>query len=523
MSRDEDCMPSSVTEAVPSRPRLRYALLAHPSVQAVRVLGKLALAWLLARGDHGEIRFGEAMMAGLVAYAVSHVAAFGFDDATIYAPRLSSGVWKRMRQWHLWLGLGAGAVLALGGGLLHALDPAGPGLPSLGLLIAGLAPMVVIANMAVLPTALLVRLRSYKRVFLIDVLSVAALTITMVGAAAAGLGAWSVVLGLTANAIVACLVATWSAQPMGLPDLAPDDERAQAELVDAAVGVRWPETRRYGRHMTGAAVFGFVGERADAFAVRVGLGAASFGLYELAHGLSSHVVGYAANLAERLLFPSLAQRGRSATAEPGPAFGEALRVWLAYLLPGHIVLAAVAAPLIVLIVPADYRSAGPVLAWLALAAGMRCGELISQAGLKAAGRSQLVPRLALVRLVLLMGALTWAVPRGVEAAAAAVCIARASGALVLMLPAITAFTPEAVATGGALRSGALTLGLWTPLFLGLVAWAPFAALAPLPGLVLVGGSGLLAWIVVRVLVDRATVAREWAFLSNRVRADGGAS
>jgi hypothetical protein len=53
-----------------------FALIAHPTVQFVRFLSKLALPWFLS-----PEQFGEATLAGAILFGVQHIAVFGLDEA----------------------------------------------------------------------------------------------------------------------------------------------------------------------------------------------------------------------------------------------------------------------------------------------------------------------------------------------------------------------------------------------------------------------------------------------------------
>jgi hypothetical protein len=66
--------PPLAAAPAPRRNELPFALLAHPTVQAVRFLTKAALAWFLV-AEH----FGEVMLAGLLVNLCGRVAVLGLD------------------------------------------------------------------------------------------------------------------------------------------------------------------------------------------------------------------------------------------------------------------------------------------------------------------------------------------------------------------------------------------------------------------------------------------------------------
>lgn len=481
-----------------ARADVSFALLAHPTVQAVRFLSKLALAWLVTAEQYGE-----AMLAGLVLFAVQHVACFGLDEALIGAQRIAPGLWRAMRRFQNRLGIGlALATAALG--LVFQLVPSEA---ALGRLLCALAPVVWIANRATLPTALLVRERRFAKVFLVDLLAVATFATTTVIGAAAGLGAWSFVVGWTANALASLFAATAFARefvPQGEDEPSPE----------------WPATRAFGTELTGAAVLSYAVERADSATIGFVLGRAALGAYELALNLSNVMVNYTASLAERLIFPTLAAHHRADGL--GDAYLRALRIAFVFLLPAHVALAIVADPLVRTFFPEGFHAAGPLVAVLALAAAARCVDLVATAALKATGAGPRVLRLSALRVAALAAALAASLRFGVFPTACAVLGSRVI-ACAASLALARSIAPSRERARRRLGGAAVAIVVWLLTFVPGALWLRSAlSLHASLELIVVPLAAAAAWVLARAAFDRFELESELETLTQRVFSrDGG--
>src|SRR5262245_38818777 len=74
---------------------MRFAVLAHPTVQLVRFGTKIVLARFV-----GHALFGEVMFSGLMVQLASIIALVGLDDATIFAKKIDAVFWGRLRRVH---------------------------------------------------------------------------------------------------------------------------------------------------------------------------------------------------------------------------------------------------------------------------------------------------------------------------------------------------------------------------------------------------------------------------------------
>jgi O-antigen/teichoic acid export membrane protein len=486
-------------EASPKRhtPSLLFALIGHPTVQLLRFGAKFALAWFLAPEDYGEV-----MLAGTLTVVAGHLALLGLDEAWIHARRAGPVLLRQLGRVHLTSGAVAAALLALAGWLL--IDSEQNAL--LGRLMLALAPMVCLANLSVMPTAVLVRAQQYRLLFSLDVAGAAAWAgVTLLSAALDG-GPWSLVHGWYANAVVTVFAARRLAQRVPPPPCDDEDDLGR--------------TLRFGRHMAAADLTDLAGERAGGLAVGFGIGRAALGLYEQALHLSSLMVTYARHLSERSLMPILADSHRQDEL-PG-AHAEALRLSLVYLVPLHILLACVARPLLLLLPPA-WHGTGPLAEVLALAAAAHCVGIVSYTALKAGDWSKPVARLGLFRLLLLGIALTVTLPLGsARAVAWGLTAAQSVAALSCVALATLRLGPDSRGrhiVAAMARSLAL-LAVWVPLQWLLLHFGTLDvfdnSIAAVAATLVVGGG---SWLLLQSLIDRASLARDWRELRNGLQGD----
>src|SRR4029453_17054573 len=92
-ARSDDAGERTARGAVFTSRGVSFALLAHPMVQGIRFLSKLALPWFI---DPAE--FGEAALASAILFGVQHVAVYGLDEALISAKSIDKSLFARMRR-----------------------------------------------------------------------------------------------------------------------------------------------------------------------------------------------------------------------------------------------------------------------------------------------------------------------------------------------------------------------------------------------------------------------------------------
>ncbi len=474
-------------------PGLAFALLGHPTVQAVRFLTKAGLVWFLTAEE-----LGTAMLAGLFVFLGQHAALFGMDEALVQTREVNQSLMRAVTRFQVAASL---AVVLLVAGIAWGLGTI-RGEPDLVRLTAALAPAIWLGNLSVLPTALLLRARAFRSVFRIDVASVLAFSAATWSSAWLGAGPWCLIIGWYANAAAAFLVA----------------RRELRRLPPIPDGEVPPGFFRYGAELTGASLLFFGGERVDALAVWTFLGRSALGIYEWSLHLAQFALSYASNLAERCLFPILAEEHREGGL--ARALAEALRLLVVYLLPAHVMLAVLAQPLVFGLAPEAWRAASVVLAILALAAGARSIEELAYTALKAAGASRLVLMLSAARLALLLPALGIAVPNGLVAVAWAVCVVRLLGALV-SLALVRRETALWIAFPGMPRAMA-TMAAWAAVFVPAALFLRrLDGMEPLVLAGLTAVTGAVSWGVLRLAADRCALQREWQEFQLRFAAGRG--
>lgn len=470
-----------------------FALLAHPAVQAVRFLSKLALPWFLLPAE-----LGEPALAGGILFAVQHVAVFGLDEALISAPRIDRALFMRMRRFQTVIGVALALLVACAGVVLRGF----PEQRVLGTYLVAFSPMTIVANLATLPTALLVRERCYARVFAVDLTAITTFTGVAVISAALGASGWSLVLAWHANAIAALVASTAFARPL-VP-------------AHSDGGEEFAHVRRRGAHFAGAALLGYLGERVDTFSIGFGISRAVFALYEKAQDLAQVMVNYAASLSERLLFPTLALHHREGGL--GRAYLQALRITLLFVLPLHVLIASLSKPIVSLVLPLQWQGASALLPFLALAAAVRCFDVASVTALKAAGFSRAVFRLGFVRLALMATALGIALPHGAVAVAQAVIVSRAVASGISLTLALQRVDVRAARAEAAIGTAIWALGLWLLVFVPASWYLDHRILdgASIPMIAITPLLAIVQWLAARALADRAALSGEIALVRARL-------
>jgi PST family polysaccharide transporter len=472
--------PAFVTEG-----GLGFALLGPPVLQLVRFLGKALLAWFLTTEE-----LGAATLAGLFGLLAQMIALVGLDAALIAVPVLDRGLWRRLTRFQRSSGLVVASLLALAAlGAGSAAEDR-----ELARLTLALAPNVWLANLSVLPVALLARRGRFREVLEVEAAGVAGFVLVAWASAAGGAGEWSLIAAWYANSLLALWVAS---------------SKVRAQLPAEGDGGSARAVLTTGAHLCGAGLLTFAGDRADGFAVGLGLGRAALGLYEWAQHLAHMALQYASAVGERFLLPWFSHRARAAGLRS--AYGEALRVTLTFVLPFQIALAWLAEPLTRGLFPAEWHSAAPLLALFSLGAVARSLEVVGASALKACGRSRAVLALSALRAVSILALAGLLLGEGVRALAAGlVGLHAASAALALNW---AGRMPELQPAGGLWSGRSLGFVLaWCGLFLPVAFLLRRAGDSSSIELVLAAGGALGAWIAGRLWLDREALRREWGFV-----------
>lgn len=498
---------SSATPVEEQRSRLgprgmRFAVLAHPTVQLVRFGTKIVLANLVAH----EV-FGEVMFAGLMIQLACLVAYIGLDDAVVFAKKLDRGLWSRFRRTHHLTGLFMAGISVIVGYLVPIVRP---DFPNVDVYMLALAPTIWASNLSILPSALMIRQRAYRSVFLVDVYGVISLAVVTLSCAHFGLGGWSMIYGWYASGIAVNIAAHILARPF-IPKESDGSEDYQKSID-------------YGTTMAGAKLLGFFGERLDTFVVGFGFGAKVTGHYEIATHIGGFLTNFTTSLGERWLFPVLAAQDHEDGRRPiGLAM---IRFTNTFLLPAYILMAVSAPSLIGALFAGrpEWRDAAPLLALVSLSFAVRCPDIVAATALKAAGMERVVLNRSLLTLALLLVIPTFALRWGPAAVAGGVAVARGIGGFVTVCVALKRLKLLKGEPKPALRTGTTTLALWCLTFLPSAYGIRQATMNhPWTNLIATACAALSLWVVIRVLLERATVAREWRFLLERLGRGASAS
>ncbi|MEE9391338.1 MAG: oligosaccharide flippase family protein [Planctomycetota bacterium] len=441
-----------------------FAVFGNPLVQVLRFFSKIVLAWFLSPAI-----FGDVFLAGMLATAISLLAIWGLDDACVFAPRLDQTIWRRLRRFHLWTGLGGSALAAaLGWSLLGVW-------PETGRYLLFLAPMIALAMQAVLPSARLIRARQYRRTFTVEVGSTCAMVAAILISAGLGLEAWSLVVGWYANAATALALSHVQLSHAPL-----DKTETEVQKLDDRV-----LSRGFDLALSNLTVM--LGQKVESFATRIFLGRAFLGRLEFSWQVSQPTPEFTEQVAERLLMPGFGTAAAETKIQRSEA---AFRLVMGTLLPFHLLAAFVIHDLAPQVLPDAWRATGPLIALLVGAAGFRSLEVVAITLLKAQSRSRSVLVLSWLRLALVLFAVTLSLNFGLLALVIGAVIARFASAVIAVRVARNALRE---ATGLELASS--DWGLRRLLLAAIVPIAAYLGLSGLdswrPGIII--GVGIASW------------------------------
>lgn len=286
--------------------------------------------------------------------------------------------------------------------------------------------------------------------------------VAIVLAAAAGLGASSLVIGLLAGTLV-WVVVQWVMTPLR-PTLAFD--RAIARSM---VG--------YGSDAAALETLAVMVNRADTVIVGSVLGARSLGLYSIAQRVPELAVDAVTWNVAHVSFPALARERVTEGGSVRAATLSLLRWQALYAVPVTAGIAILAPPLVVVLFSSTWAEAGPVLSALAVLSGLLGVAYPVGTALRAVGRQRALVLILAIQLPLLVGAMAALSSEGIVAVAwartgvavAYVAMMVVAGARALGIPArdlaAAAWPALACGLGVALGAGAVRIG-WSDLSAG---------------------------------------------------------
>ena len=309
---------------------------------ALQLVSTVILARLLVPADFGLI----AMVMAIVGVA-DLVREFGLSGAIVRLKSIDEGLWAALYRFSMLLGLVTMAATAAVAPLVAALY----GEPRLVILTLALAPIVLLNSLAMPLQARLQRELRFGLIALSDMISMAVGVAGAVIAAANGAGVWSLVVltGLSAvYRLIAMLVAV-------RPRLR--GARPFREIVPVL--------------STGGSIFGvqllnYAARNLDNVFIGRALGPAVLGVYSRAYALLMLPISQLNGPLARVGLPVL-----SRLQDDEPAYRRYLRTSMLVIgyaaIPTFAVAAAVAAPLVTVLLGPQWDAAAPIFALLAIA------------------------------------------------------------------------------------------------------------------------------------------------------------
>lgn len=295
------------------------------------------------------------------------------------------------------------ALLAtLGGGLLLSLAILATA-PLVGLFFddgqveavaAAMSGWLLLRMATIVPDAHLQRRFSFIRRVVVDPLAVIAFAAGAITAGAAGLGVWALVIGTYASAATKT-IASWAFARW----------RPRPRLASVAI---WRELARFGRPVVGAELIRRVTSEMPTALLGRFAGANALGQMSYAMRVAAQPLGAVINAGGYVLLPVFA-RISAEDERFKAAFLRALRWQSVIAFPSSLLFIPLGVPAIVLVFGEEWRDAG----YAAMALSGYCAALsldsIASEAWKARGRTELLPRMhgiALVLTVVFAGALT---------------------------------------------------------------------------------------------------------------------
>ena len=307
-----------------------------------------------------------------------------------------------------WLLAGLGAILALGLAGLAPLFARAYGQAEVAPLILALAPSVLIVALNAVPVALLRRRLEFRILSLRAIAGVVLGGAVGIGMALKGYGVWSFVgqwlVLIATNAVMAWTAVDWR----------PGRACSRGEVGRAA---------HFGAQVLGLRAGELAATQVPLLLIGATLGPVATGLFSVAWRLVetlSFLIVTPLRQASQSAFAALGRQGNGAA---GVLLADITRLTGLVAVPFFAGLALLAAPMILLILGAEWRAAAPVLQVMALMGIYICLNRLQMAFCLAAGRAGAISALTWV-VVGLAAVLIWAVSaQGIVAVAAALVAA----------------------------------------------------------------------------------------------------
>lgn len=257
---------------------------------------------------------------------------------------------------------------------------------AIALLAAVMSATMLLRLAVIVPNALLQRRFSFMRRVAIDPLGSAVFAAGSIVPAALGLGVWSLVIGTYSQLAVDLLAAWWFA------GWRPHPARASLPV--------WRELARFGRPVVVAELIRNAAGGIPVAALGRVAGAGAIGQYTYGWRVANQPPNAMLSLGAYVLLPALS---RLAVDERRfrAALTRALRWMCAISFPLGMLLVALGTPAIVLVFGARWHAAGEAVIPLGVYAGMLSLDSIGSEVWKAAGRTEMLPRMHGLSFVLM--------------------------------------------------------------------------------------------------------------------------
>jgi PST family polysaccharide transporter len=254
-----------------------------------------------------------------------------------------------------------------------------------GVVAAVLSGWMLLRLLAIVPDALLMRRFSFARRVVIDPLSSIFFAAGAIPAAAAGLGVWALVIGTYSAALLKVIAAWLFARWRPRPRLARMDT--------------WRELGRFGRPVVAGNLIRRAVEEIPVLALGRFSGAGALGQFTYATRVASQSLGAVVNVGGYVLLPAF-----SRLSAHDDRFRTAVRTalrWLCILsFPAGMLLVPLGTPAVVLVFGEQWRAAGHAAMALAVYCSALSLDSIASEAWKANARTDMLPRMHGVSLVL---------------------------------------------------------------------------------------------------------------------------
>jgi O-antigen/teichoic acid export membrane protein len=418
-------------------------------VQVTRIVVLVLLARLLSPHDYGV---------AAVALMYVGVATIFTDISLGYALIQRPAITEHDRSTAFWTTVAAGVVCAVASVSGASLIARAFGTPDASSLIAGASVLFLIAAAGSTQNALLTRELRFRSLELREMAAAVVGGAAGISLAAAGAGAWALVLQVVAAETTA-LVLVWR-----FSDWRPRLTYSRASLRDLGT---------FGAKASGSRLLGYLNLNADNFLIARFLGAAPLGVYSVAWNVMFAPFARLVSPIQQVLFPAFAR-----LRDPGRIGGAWLRgnrMVAAIALPAFVGLAVVAHDFVTVVLGERWLGAVPVLQVLCVAGAAQSLQSLNHSALQGLDRAGRLLAFMTFSTAVTLTSFAVGLHWGVVGVAAGFATART-----LVLPVFTTIVCRAAGLGPGSYVRSLHRVAEAAAAMGLVAWGVREVLAGAP-------------------------------------------